>query len=345
MSHDMTVLKRLLWMVLMLCTLAGGPVFAADAPPATAADQALRQQSQPLNNAPVWREVRSGEQHYTTVQGVETGVLIQSGGQTWRALRNGPVMLYGGIAFCAMLVLLAVFFKLRGPIRLSEAKTGRMIQRFNTMERMSHWAMAISFCVLMVSGLVMLFGKHVLLPVFGYSLFATVALVCKNIHNFVGPVFILSVLLFIVLFVKDNVWQAIDALWIRKAGGLLTGEHVPSHRFNFGEKTWFWLGVVFLSLIVGISGLVLNFPNFEQGRAIMQTANIVHLIGGLIVMTLSLAHIYIGSIGMEGALDGMKTGYVDETWAKEHHELWYDAAKKAQPAEKPAGGMPAPARV
>ncbi|MDY0055279.1 MAG: hypothetical protein RBS46_03190 [Methyloversatilis sp.] len=120
---------------------------------------------------------------------------------------------------------------------------------------------------------------------------------------------------------------------------------MPSHRFNFGEKTWFWPGVVFLSLTVGVSGLVLNFPNFEQGRAVMQIANIVHLIGGLIVMTLSLAHIYIGSIGMEGALDGMKTGYVDETWAKEHHELWYDAAKKAQPAETPAGAMPAPARV
>jgi len=169
--------------------------------------------------------------------------------------------------------------------------------------------------------------------------------VCKNVHNFVGPVFILSVLLFIVLFVKDNVWQAIDALWIRKAGGLLSGEHVPSHRFNFGEKTWFWLGVVFLSLTVGASGLVLNFPNFEQGRAVMQTANLVHLIGGLIVMTLSLAHIYIGTLGMEGALEGMQTGYVDETWAKEHHELWYDAARQNQGMEQTPGGLSAPAAV
>jgi len=343
MAYDMTVWRRLLCALLTLCALAAGPVFAADPPPPT--DQALRQQVQPLNNAPVWREVRSGEAHFTTVKGVETGVLIQSGGQTWRALRNGPITLYGGIAFSAMLVLLALFFKLRGQIRLSEPKTGRLIQRFTTLERMSHWTMAISFCVLMVSGLIMLFGKHVLLPVFGYSLFALVAMVCKNIHNFVGPVFILSVLLFIVLFVKDNVWQAIDALWIRKAGGLLSGEHVPSHRFNFGEKTWFWLGVVFLSLTVGASGLVLNFPNFEQGRAVMQTANLVHLIGGLIVMTLSLAHIYIGTLGMEGALEGMQTGYVDETWAKEHHELWYDAARQNQGMEQTPGGLSAPAAV
>jgi formate dehydrogenase subunit gamma len=336
-------LARLLCCVLALCALPATPVMAADA--AAASEQALRAQSQPLNNAPLWREVRSGDAHYTTVKGVDAGVLIQSSGQTWRALRNGPVMLYGGIALCAMLLLLAAFFKLRGPIKLSGSKTGRLIQRFNTVERAAHWSMAISFCVLAVSGIVMLFGKHVLLPVFGYSLFSTVALVCKNVHNFVGPLFILSVLVFIVLFIRDNVWQGIDALWIRKAGGLLSGEHVPSHRFNFGEKTWFWLGVVGLSTLVGISGLVLNFPNFEQGRSVMQIANVVHLVGSLLVMTLSLAHIYIGSIGMEGALDSMKTGYVDETWAREHHELWYDEAVRRPPAEPNATGLSGVARV
>jgi formate dehydrogenase subunit gamma len=343
MKLHLSWLARLLCCVAALCALPATPAMAADA--AAASEQALRAQSQPLNNAPVWREVRSGDAHHTTVKGVDAGVLIQSSGQTWRALRNGPVMLYGGLALCAMLLLLAAFFKLRGPIKLSGSKTGKLIQRFNTVERAAHWSMAISFCVLAVSGIVMLFGKHVLLPVFGYSLFSTVAAVCKNVHNFVGPLFILSVLVFIVLFIRDNVWQAIDALWIRKAGGLLSGEHVPSHRFNFGEKTWFWLGVVGLSTLVGISGLVLNFPNFEQGRSVMQIANVVHLVGSLLVMTLSLAHIYIGSIGMEGALDSMKTGYVDETWAKEHHELWYDEAVRRQPAEPRPGALSGVARV
>jgi formate dehydrogenase subunit gamma len=343
MKLHLSWLARLLCCVAALCALPATPAMAADA--AAASEQALRTESQPLNNAPVWREVRSGDAHHTTVKGVDAGVLIQSSGQTWRALRNGPVMLYGGLALCAMLLLLAAFFKLRGPIKLSGSKTGKLIQRFNTVERAAHWSMAISFCVLAVSGIVMLFGKYVLLPVFGYSLFSTVAAVCKNVHNFVGPLFILSVLVFIVLFIRDNVWQAIDALWIRKAGGLLSGEHVPSHRFNFGEKTWFWLGVVGLSTLVGISGLVLNFPNFEQGRPVMQIANVVHLVGSLLVMTLSLAHIYIGSIGMEGALDSMKTGYVDETWAKEHHELWFDEAVRRQPAEQNSGALSGAARV
>lgn len=326
--------------VQLLCLLVGVGWFAAN--PSWGADdfasaQARRQVEQPLNNAPVWKEVRSGQENYTSVRGVDTGVLINSGGQTWRELRNGPVMLYGGFIFCAFVVALGVFYKLRGPIMLDSPRTGRLIQRFNSVERAAHWSMAISFCILMVTGLFTLFGKHVLLPVFGYTLFAWLAQGAKYLHNFVGPVFLLSVLVFIALFVKDNIWQAIDALWIRKAGGLMSGEHVPSHRFNFGEKTWFWFGVVLLGLVVSGSGLILNFPNFEQGRLLMQQANIVHTVGALIMMSLSLAHIYIGTVGMESAIDGMKTGFVDEAWAREHHELWYEAAKrKAANTEEPA---------
>lgn len=327
-----------------LCLCAGLSLLAA--PPLQAAEdyaseQVKRQTEQPLNNAPIWKEVRSGQQNYTSIRGVDTGVLINPAGQTWRALRNGPITLYGGLVFCLFVVGLGAFYVLRGKITLSEPKTGRLIERFNSTERIAHWSLAITFCILMATGLVMLFGKYVLLPIFGYSLFSVLAQICKNIHNFVGPLFLLSVLVFIVLFIRDNVWKPIDALWIRKAGGLFSGEHVPSYRFNFGEKTWFWLGVVLLGLLVSASGLVLNFPNFEQGRLLMMQANVVHLVSALVIMTLSLAHIYIGTIGMEGALDGMKTGYVDETWAKEHHELWYDEAKRgaipASELQQPGG--------
>lgn len=316
-------MKAFLHFLCLLFALCCSGFAAADAP----ADQAKRQVQQPLNNAPVWREVRSGEPNYTATRGVDTGVLIQSGGQTWRELRNGPISLYGGIIFVAALLGVGLFYRMRGPIKLAQPKTGRLIQRFTLVERSVHWTMAGSFVVLMISGLVMLFGKHVLLPVFGYTLFSWLALLCKNVHNFIGPVFLASALFFIVLVVKDNMWQAIDAHWIRKAGGLVSGAHVPSWRFNFGEKTWFWLGVVGLGLVVSASGLVLNFPNFEQGRGVMQTANIIHVVGALIIMTLALGHIYIGTVGMEGAIDGMRCGYVDETWAKEHHELWYEQKK------------------
>lgn len=285
--------------------------------------QAQRQAVQPLNNAPVWKEVRSEQEHFTTVRGVETGVLIQSGGQSWRQARNGPITVWGGILVAGVALAIGVFYLWRGPLKNHEPPTGRLIQRFTFIDRAAHWTLAITFVILAVSGLIMLFGKHVLLPLFGYNLFSVLAQTSKNLHNFVGPLFLIATLFAFFVYIRDNVWDSCDTVWIKKAGGLLSGESVPSRRFNFGEKTWFWIGVVFLGLTVSISGLILDFPNFQQGRGTMQVANVVHVIGALIFMTLSLGHIYMGTVGAEGAYEAMRYGYVDEAWAREHHAIWY----------------------
>jgi formate dehydrogenase subunit gamma len=324
--------------LLVALLLAWSPLAAAAGDSASA--QAQRQVEQPLNNAPVWREVRSGEPQFTTIRGVETGVLIQSGGETWREIRNGPLTMYGGILLCLAVVVLAAFYMWRGPIKLHEPPTGRLIQRFSFAERFVHWTLAVSFVILMLTGLAMLFGKHVLLPLFGYSLFAWVAAFSKNLHNFVGPLFILSVLVFIPMFIRDNLFRSDDIQWLRKLGGLASGEHVPSHRFNAGEKLVFWGVVVVLGIVLGVTGLILDFPNFQQGRSVMQQASIVHAVAAMIAIAIILGHIYLGTIGMEGALDSMKTGYVDEAWAKEHHEYWYNDEKARQPdtAGQPVAG-------
>ncbi|MEW5890080.1 MAG: formate dehydrogenase subunit gamma [Pseudomonadota bacterium] len=334
MNRMFIVLEALLVALL----LAWSPLAAAA--DQSAAAQARRQVEQPLNNAPVWREVRSGEPQFTTVRGVETGVLIQSGGETWREIRNGPLTLYGGILLCLAVAVLAAFYMWRGPIKLHGPPTGRMIQRFSFAERFVHWTMAVSFVILMLTGLAMLFGKHVLLPLFGYSLFSWVAAFSKNLHNFVGPLFILSVLVFIPMFVRDNLFRSYDIQWLKKFGGLASGEHVPSHRFNAGEKLMFWGVVVVLGIVLGVTGLILDFPNFQQGRGIMQQASIVHAVAAMIAIAIILGHIYLGTIGMEGALDSMKTGYVDEAWAKEHHEYWYNDEMARQPdtAGQPVAG-------
>lgn len=313
-------------LALLLCGVA--PAGAAG----PAAEQAARQAQQPFNNAPVWREVRSGEPQYTSIRGGEAGVLIQPGGQTWRELRNGPIVFYGGIALLAVLGAIVAYYARRGPLKLKEPATGRTLMRFDLVDRVTHWVAALSFSLLALTGLTLFFGKHLLLPLFGYNVFATLAALSKNIHNFTGPVFLLAVLVMFVVYVKDNFWQAADAQWIAKAGGLASGEHVPSHRFNFGEKIWFWLGVTVLGLVVSLSGFVLDFPNFEQGRSVMQIANVIHLVGALIFMCLSLGHIYMGTVGVPGAWEAMRDGVVDETWAKEHHELWYREAAAQDPA-------------
>ena len=314
------------WLAVGCLVLAGaGPLQAADLPPAQ--QQAERQQVQPGNNAPMWREVRQDKAHFTNNPGNEAGVLIQTGGDSWRHLRNGPVTFYGGWLLVLVVAAILLFYKIKGPLTNHDPLTGKLIQRFPRVERVIHWMTAGSFLILGITGLAILFGKHVLIPVMGHSLFGYLMVVGKNVHNFVGPLFFVSTLAMIAVWARDNVWQNIDALWIGKAGGLLTGEHVPSGHFNFGEKTWFWIGVTILGLTVAVSGLVLDFPNFGQGRADMQLANIVHAVAAIAMLVLSFGHIYMGTIGVHGAYASMKTGYVDETWAREHHEEWYNDVK------------------
>ena len=320
----------------------------AQAQPVPATDsQAKRQIDQPGNNAPVWREVRKeGAEHFTSTRGREAGVLVQSSGETWRQIRNGPITFYGGWLIVLIAAVIGAFYLWKGPIKLHEPPSGRKILRFSAIERWAHWSMAISFCVLAVSGLVILFGKHLLLPVIGYTLFAWLTMLMKYLHNFIGPLFIVSIVLFALIYVRHNFPAKGDMQWLSKAGGMLSGEHVPSGRFNAGEKGWFWVGVVVLGTLLSVSGLILLFPNFDQLRSTMQTANIVHGIGGVIFIALSLGHIYVGTVGIEGAYEGMRNGHVDEVWAKEHHEHWYDEVKSGkQGATEPsaAAGQTAPA--
>ena len=322
------------------------PSFGVTAWAQTQDSQAQRQQVQPGNNAPVWREVRSGREGVTTVKGRETGVLIQTWGQTWRKLRNGPITLYGGWLVVLVLIALAVFYKWKGPIGLHSPPTGKTIERFSSFERIAHWSMAISFCILGLSGLTMLFGKYVLLPVIGHTLFSWLAELGKNLHNFVGPIFLFSIVVFVVKFIRDNIPRGYDITWLVKGGGVLSGEVVPSGRFNAGEKIWFWGGVIGLGTISCASGLVLDFPNFDQTRALMMFANIVHVIAAILFIAWSFTHIYLGTLGTTGAFEAMRNGYVDETWAREHAQYWYDdvkAGRRAPPSGAPGAASAATA--
>jgi formate dehydrogenase subunit gamma len=298
-------------------------------PEELAKQQQQRTVQQPYNNQPVWSNARGAVSGYTSLPAPEAGVLIQDGGQSWRALKNGTVSVIGGWALVAMMLLVGGFYAWKGTIQLHEAPTGRMIERFSLMERMAHWSTAISFSVLAISGLILAFGKNILIPVFGFHVFSWLATLAKTLHNFLGPLFIISCVITFVVFLRDNWPKAVDFKWIFSFGGLISGKHVPSEKFNAGEKIWFWGGLMVLGIVVGASGLVLNFPNFGQTRATMQLANLIHLGGSVVFMVGALGHIYMGTLGMAGAFNAMKTGKVDEAWAKEHHEIWHNDQLKA----------------
>ena len=308
-----------------------------------------RAKVQPGNNAPMWRDVGKGVAGYSSLpvrQAPEAGVLIQpfveypgsrltNAGEAWRQVRNNWIIPYGGSLLFIVALAIAIFYWRKGTIRLHGTPTGREIERFTPFERSAHWSNAIAFVVLAVSGLVMAFGKFILQPVIGDTLFGWLTYALKNAHNFAGPLFAVSLVVVFFTFVKDNLPAKGDLVWLLKGGGILSGKEVPSHRFNAGEKIVFWGGVFLLGVVVVASGFVLDkiVPGLIYERSTMQMANMVHGVATVLMMAMFMGHIYIGTIGMEGAYSAMRTGYVDETWAKEHHELWH--------ADIQAGKIPA----
>ena len=329
-------------LLFVFCTVVAGGALAEQIPtPAPTPEntgsgpQVKRQVEQPLNSAPVWREVRSGGPQVTTVRGRETNVLIQSQGETWRALRV-PVIFWGGMLLALALLGLAVFYLLRGPLDVppDEKRNGRLIERFSPVDRYAHWLLAIVWVTLAITGLILSLGKSVLLPVIGYTLFSWLAILAKNLHNFVGPILIVAIPFMFIRYVRDNGIGMDDVKWFLNIKGYFQGHETPSGRFNAGEKIVFWLVLVVASTVLVVTGLVLVFPNFDQTRSTMQIANVLHAVAAYLSIALACVHIYLGTIGMSGAYRAMRDGYVDESWAQHHHLRWYEQVVAGTAREK-----------
>jgi formate dehydrogenase subunit gamma len=305
----------------------------------------------------VWRQVGEGVSGFTSLpsrEAPEAGNLIQpfvqypgssltNAGEAWRQVRNNWLIPYGGALLLIVMGAIALFYVSKGTLKQHGTDTGRKIERFTPFERSAHWSNAIAFCILGISGIVMAFGKFFLLPVMGLTLFGWLSYALKNLHNFAGPVFAVSLVIIFVTFVRDNMPSRGDLVWLLKGGGLLSAKEVPSHRFNAGEKLVFWGGVFFLGIVVVGSGLVLDklLPGLLYLRDTMQIAHMIHAAAAVLMMAMFIGHIYIGTIGMQGAYQGMRTGYVDETWAREHHEFWYDDIKAGKiPAQRTQAAPP-----
>ena len=330
---------------------------ASTEPGYAAQSNAERSKVQPGNNAPVWRQVGEGVSGFTSLpsrEAPEAGNLIQpfvqypgssltNAGEAWRQVRNNWLIPYGGALLLIVMGAIALFYVSKGTLKQHGTDTGRKIERFTPFERSAHWSNAIAFCILGISGIVMAFGKFFLLPVMGLTLFGWLSYALKNLHNFAGPVFAVSLVIIFVTFVRDNMPSRGDLVWLLKGGGLLSAKEVPSHRFNAGEKLVFWGGVFFLGIVVVGSGLVLDklLPGLLYLRDTMQIAHMIHAAAAVLMMAMFIGHIYIGTIGMQGAYQGMRTGYVDETWAREHHEFWYDDIKAGKiPAQRTQAAQP-----
>jgi formate dehydrogenase subunit gamma len=312
-----------------------------------------------VSDPELWRSLRYGSADITVSSGGKAAtVLMQDGGMRWLAWRQGPLATYGSYLLAGTLVFLVLFYLLRGRIRIDGEKTGRTITRFKTIERFGHWLLAGSFILLAITGLITLFGRFAIIPLIGKDAYAPVALASKWVHNNVSWAFMLGLVMVFVMWVAHNIPNKTDLKWIAVGGGLLKkGVHPPARKFNFGQKMIFW-GVIVLGVSISASGISLLFPfefpmfavTFEKLNALglpqlvglgtlptelapheeMQYAQLWHSIVAFLMIAMILAHIYIGSVGMEGAYDAMGTGEVELQWAREHHGLWVKEVEEAQ---------------
>jgi formate dehydrogenase subunit gamma len=297
----------------------------------------------PESNSDIWRDIRSGVQGYVSIPDKQAGVLIQSGGESWRNFRNGPMSVWGGWAMLGTIAALALFFALRGRIRIEHGPSGERVERFNLAERFAHWLTAVSFIVLALTGLNILYGRYVLKPIIGPEGFAWITQMGKFAHNYIAFAFMLGLLLIFVMWVLHNIPNRQDLTWLAKGGGMFRkGVHPPARKFNAGQKLLFW-AVILGGLSLSLSGIALMWPFefsffshtfsflniFGVGLPAdltpmeeMQLSQAWHGIVALLMVAVIIAHIYIGSLGMEGAFDAMGSGMVDKNWAREHHNLW-----------------------
>jgi len=312
------------------------------------------------SDADVYRDFRDGTARMvaSTSDAIATTVM-QDGGMRWLEWRRGPLLTYGGYLLLAMIAVMLIFYLYRGKIMIEGEKTGRFIIRFSMLERIGHWSMAIPFILLAITGLSLLFGRVAIIPLFGHEAFSAISVAGKFIHNYVAWVFMFGLLLSFVLWVAKNFPSRADFVWLLKGGGMFTkGVHPPAGKFNAGEKIVFWLVMIF-GTSISLSGLSLLFP-FQLGlfapafeilnnlgisqfiglgeletalapQEEMQYAQLWHTIVAFVFIAIIIAHIYLGSVGMEGAFESMTKGKVDEQWAKEHHRLWYDEVVNEEP--------------
>ncbi|TVP98053.1 MAG: formate dehydrogenase subunit gamma [Roseinatronobacter sp.] len=266
----------------------------------------------------------------TTIPDRAAGNLIQPDNKAWAALQGQTLHTLSIVAVVGMVALLALFYVFRGKIRVESGLSGRTILRFNWVERFAHWTLASTFIILALTGLNLIIGKSVILPLFGEGVFGTISAYGKIAHNYLAWPFMVALALIIVLWVIHNIPDKVDLQWIKQGGGLLKkGVHPPARKFNAGQKVIFW-SVVIGGIGLSYTGFMLLFPSIAGSAADWQFYQIIHALIAAALSAIVIAHIYIGSVGMEGAFDAMGSGEVDENWAKEHHSLWVEEVEATQ---------------
>lgn len=365
-------LMPLLAFAMIVFALAGNPAVAQNSLAPDAAPQASPSGGMvpgdtlgTTSDSDYWRAVRHGLQGNVSIPDKKAGTLVQSEGEAWRSFRNGPLTLYASWALLGTIVLLGLFYAIRGRIRIEHGRSDKTITRFKAVERFGHWMLAVSFIILGLTGLNILYGRYVLKPIIGDGAFGFLTQMGKYLHNYLAFAFMAGLAMIFVMWVRHNLPDRTDIKWLLQGGGIFSKKlHPPAKKFNAGQKVIFW-AVIIGGLSLSLSGWALLFPftthffagTFDKVNLIFGTElptaltalqeqqlnALWHSIMAVFMICVILAHIYIGSIGMEGAFDAMGTGEVDLNWAKEHHSIWVEEHLADIHKTSGSGGAPQPA--
>jgi len=300
-----------------------------DGPPNTLGDNSV---------SDFWRDFRGGDPNDLNqiIRQRPEGAVMTTTGEHWRLIRENYIRKYAGWFPLGVITILALFHLIKGKMRITAGFSGKTLPRFNINQRVAHWFMASVFIILGITGLIILLGRPLIAPFLGKEVNSVLTSAAMQGHNLFGPLFILALVWMFFKFVRGNFFQWVDIQWMIKLGGFFGG-HVSSSQFNFGEKSWFWM-VTLVGILISVTGILLLFPWLVEDVRWLQLSTILHAAGAILLISVLFGHIYVGTIGMEGSLDSMVKGEVDENWAKEHHDLWYEevTGKPAHEPDEPA---------
>ena len=318
-------------------------VFVVGAAPVSAQTQTPTQSTRPLRSVKedqLLQQMRIIDGR-VSIPDKQSGNLEQPAGRDWREFHQKTLPWIAAIAILGVLAALVIFYLTRGMVKIERGRSGRVVVRFNALERFVHWMTATCFIILALSGLNITFGKSLLAPLIGLDAFAAWSQWAKYAHNYLSFPFTIGVMLILLLWITGNIPDKTDVEWVKRGGGIIGNDHPPARRFNAGQKLIYWI-VILGGTASAITGYLLMFPFYATGMEGMQTAQSIHGIVAALFIAVMLGHIYIGTIGMEGAFEAMGEGTVDENWAKQHHALWLEEEKrKSAPAGVAPRGAPA----
>jgi formate dehydrogenase subunit gamma len=332
----MTRIWRLAALALLVLPLvASEPATAQQAAPQGSA-------AMPADEVQLFQELQGNVAGRVSIPDQRAATLIQPAGKEWRDFIRDTLPWVGGVLIGGMVLLLALFYLIRGRVPIEGGRSGETITRFNGVDRFAHWLTATSFIVLAITGLNIAFGRALLLPLIGPEAFTAFSEAGKVAHNFLSFPFVAGIILMFVLWVRDNIPTRLDVDWFLAGGGVIGHGHAHSRRFNGGQKFIFW-SVIILGTVIAVSGYILMFPFTVTDLAGMQLAQVVHAILSMVMIAIILAHIYIGSLGMEGAFEAMGSGEVDLNWAEAHHDLWAEEQRAKGQVNTSGGRQAVPA--